>query len=185
MATAAFPTVHERKRISEVILGAEWKQGKTWSVFIGRIALGFLFLWSASQKVLTELGGKMATSGFLSGPSVASGPLAGFFNSLSGNLAVEYLVVYGELLVGVALLFGIFTRVGVIGGALLMLLFTVAMWPIADTAGANPLVDFRVIYGALLMMFFFLRPGLFLGVDGPIENTSFVEKHPRLRLLLG
>ena len=182
---AAVATVHGRKRISEFLRGAEWKQGTTWSVFVGRIGLGFLFLWSASQKVLTELGGKMATAGFLGGPSVASGPFAGFFNSLSGNWAVEYLVVYGELFVGVALLFGIFTRVGAIGGALLMLLFTVTMWPVADKAGDNPIVDVRVIYGLMLVMFYFLRPGRFLGLDRFLEGASFVKRHPRLALLLG
>ncbi len=181
----AFPTVHARRRISEFLLGNEWKQGKTWSIFAGRLALGFLFLWSASQKVLTELGGKMATAGFLSGPSVAGSPFAGFFNSLSGNWAIEYLVVYGELLIGIALVFGLFTRVGAVSGAAMMLLFTIAMWPIADKAGDNPVVDIRVIYGLMFVMFYFLRPGRFLGVDGFLENTGFVRRHARLALLLG
>ena len=182
---AAFTTVHGRKRISEFLLGTEWKHGTTWSVFVGRIGLGFLFLWSASQKVLTELGGKMATAGFLSGPSIASGPFAGFFNSLAGNWAVEYLVVYGELLVGVALLFGIFTRVGAIGGALMMLFFTIAMWPIADKATDNPIVDVRTFYMAVFAMMIFLAPGRFLGVDRWLENMKFVQRHKRLTWLLG
>ena len=181
----AFPTMHVRRRLSEFVLGPEWKQGKTWSVFFGRTALGFLFLWSGYQKLLTELGGKMATQGFLSGPAVANGPLAGFFESLAGNWAVEYLIVYGEFLIGIALLLGVFTRVGAVGGMLMMLLFTVAMWPIADKPGDNPLVDIRVIYGVMLLMFWFLQPGRFLGVDRFLEKTRVVEKHPRLKLLLG
>ena len=181
----AFPTMHARRRLSEFVLGTEWKQGKTWSVFFGRIALGFLFLWSGYQKLLTELSGRMATQGFLSGPAVANGPLAGFFESLAGNWALEYLVVSGEILIGVALLFGVFTRVGAIGGMLMMLLFTVAMWPIADKTGDNPLVDIRVIYGLVLLMVFFLAPGRLLGVDGMLEKTRAVRKHPRLKLLLG
>ncbi len=181
----AFPTVRARRRISEFLLGNEWKQGKTWSILAGRLALGFLFLWSGWQKVLTELSGKMATAGFLSGPSVAGSPFAGFFNSLSGNWAVEYLVVYGELAVGIALFFGVFTRLGAASGMLMMLFFTVAMWPIADKAGDNPLVDIRVIYGVMLLMFWFLQPGRFLGVDRFLENTGFVRRHARLALLLG
>src|SRR4030067_192340 len=97
-------------------------------------------------------------------------PLAAFFHSLSGNWTVEYITVYGEFLIGVALIFGQFVRVGAVSSALMMLLFPVAMWPIADTAGANPLVDIRVIYGLMVLGFFFTNPGLFLGVDGVIEK---------------
>jgi len=182
---AGYPTELVRRRGWEYVFGSEWKSGKTWSIFVSRLALGFLFLWGGYTKVLTLMSGKMATAGFLSGSSVAGGPFADFFNSLSGNWTVEYLVVFGELLVGVALLFGVFTRVGAISGMLLMLLFTIAMWPIADTPGANPAVDLRVIYGLVLLMFFFLTPGLFLGVDQFLERTKFVQRHPRTKLLLG
>lgn len=181
----AYPTAHVPKRGWEYVFGSEWKSGKTWSIFVSRLALGFLFLWSGYGKLQTVLSGKMATAGFLSGSSVASGPFAAFFNSLSGNYTVEYLVVFGELLIGTALLLGLFTRVGAISGMLMMLLFTVAMWPIADTPGANPAVDIRVIYGLMLLMFFFLTPGLFLGVDQFLERTKFVQRHPRTKLLLG
>lgn len=154
-------------------------------MFFGRLALGFLFLWGGYQKILTQLSGKSATAGFLSGPSVAGSPLAGFFNGLAGNGVVEGLVVYGELLIGIALVFGVATRIGAISGALMMALFTAAMWPIADTAGANPFVDYRVIYGLMFVMFFFLTPGRFLGVDGVVEKTKLVRAHPRLSWILG
>lgn len=180
----AYPTETARKRWTEFVFGAELKSGKAWSIFFGRLALGFLFLWSAYGKILTEISGKMATSGFLSGPSVASGPFAGFFNSLAGNWAVEYLLVYGELLIGISILFGIFTRVGSFAGMLMMTLFTIAMWPIADTAGANPIVDIRVIYGVMLLGFFFLRPGRFLGGDGILHSTRFVNDRPTLKRIL-
>lgn len=180
-----YPTVHARRRAFEFLLGPHWREGKAWSVFAGRIALGFFFLWSGYQKVLTELGGKMATSGFLSGSSVAGSPFAGFFNSLAGSWAVEYLVVFGEIAIGIALTLGLFTRIGAVSGAAMMLLFTVATWPIADTPGANPIVDSRVLYGLTFVMFYFLTPGRFLGVDGVLERTGLVRRHPRLLFLLG
>lgn len=178
----ANPTETVRKRWSEYVFGTELKSGKAWSIFFGRLALGFLFLWSASQKVLTEMSGKLATSDFLA--KSVSGPLAGLFNSLSGNLAVEYLLVYGELLIGIALVFGTFTRVASVSGMLMMLLFTVALWPIADTSTANPLVDFRVIYAVMFLGFFFLRPGRFLGGDGILQRSKFVNDRPSLKKLL-
>ena len=181
----AFPTAHVRRAWHEWVLSAELKSGKNWSMLFGRLGLGFLFLWGGYQKILTQMSGKMATAGFLSGASVAGSPLAAFFNGLSGNWAVEYLVVYGELLIGVSLIFGLATRLGAVSGALMMLLFTVALWPIADTANANPLVDFRVIYGMIFLMFFFVSPSRFLGIDGILARTKFVGKHPKLKYVLG
>lgn len=181
----AYANVRGRRTWYEWAFGAEFKSGKSWSMFFGRIALGFLFLWGGYQKILTQLSGKSATAGFLSGTSVAGSPFAGTFNAMAGNILVENLVVYGELLIGIALLFGIATRIGSISGALMMLLFTVAMWPIADAAGANPVVDYRVIYGLMFVLFYFLTPGRFLGVDRFLERTKFVSAHPRLNWLLG
>jgi len=186
----AYPTIGATKprylmpTWSRLVFGNELKSGKAWSIFSGRLAVAFLFLWSGIGKVQTLLAGKSATSGFLSGASVAGSPFAAFFNSLAGNPVAEYLVVAGEFAIGMSLVFGVFTRIGSVSGGLMMLLFTVAMWPIADTAGANPLVDYRVIYGVMFAMFFFLRPGLFLGVDGIVQRLGFVERRPRLHRVL-
>ena len=181
----AFGSARIRWRATEHAWWTGWKSGTTWSAFVTRLAVAFVFLWSGSQKLLTDLSGTMATVGFLSGSSVASGPFAAFFASLAGNWTVEVLIVSGEILIGISLLVGLFTRVGSVAGMLMMLVFTVAMWPIADRPIDNPLVDIRVIYGLLFLMFFFLRPGLFLGVDSVLETTAQVRRHPRLRLLLG
>jgi thiosulfate dehydrogenase [quinone] large subunit len=93
-------------------------------------------------------------------------------------------LVYGEFLIAVALLLGVFTRVASVSGMLMMLLFTIALWPIADTPTANPLVDFRVIYAVMFLGFFFLRPGRFLGGDGFLQKSTFVNRRPSLKALL-
>ncbi|MFA5896185.1 MAG: DoxX family protein [Thermoplasmata archaeon] len=175
----ATPTETAHKRWIDYGFGTELKSGKAWAFFFGRLALGFLFLWSAYGKIQTEMSGRLATADFLR--KSVSGPFTGFFNSLSGNLAVEYLLVYGEFLIGVALIFGIFTRVASVSGMLMMLLFTIALWPIADTPTANPLVDFRVIYAVMFLGFFFLRPGRFLGGDGFLQKSKFLNDRPTLR----
>ena len=173
-----------RKRWFEYVFGTEWKRGSTWSIFVARLALGFVFLWGGYQKLLTEWSGGMATKGFLSGASVAGGPFADFFNSLAGNWTVEYLVVGGEFAVGLALLFGTLSRLGSIAGFLQMTLFTIAMWPIQDTPTANPVFDTRTFYMVVFAMLFFLRPGMFLGGDAILHSRKSVQTRPRLEKLL-
>ena len=181
----ATPTVRMQRDWFQIVLGTEWKAGKTWAIFFGRLALGFVFLWGGIQKIITEMSGQMATKGFLSGSSVAGGPFKDLFNSASGNWTVEYLVVYGELLIGIALILGIAVRFASLSGILMMTVFTIAMWPIADTPTANPIVDVRTFYLVVFAMVFFLAPGRFLGIDRWLENTKFVQKHQKLTWLLG
>ena len=179
----ANPTEITRSRWKEILFGSELKSGKAWSVFFARLALGLVFLYSAYGKLVTEWNGGLATMKFLSGSSVASSPLAGLFNAMAGNLAVEYLVVYGELMIAISITFGVLTRVGTVAGMFMMLLFTIAMWPIQGPDNANPFVDIRVIYGVMMLGFFFLRPGRFLGLDGIIQKSRFVQSRPALAKL--
>jgi hypothetical protein len=37
---------------------------------------------------------------------------------------------------------------------------------------------------ALFVMFFFLRPGTFLGGDAILHNLGFVQRHPRVKKIL-
>ncbi len=180
----ANPTVSERKTWTKIIFGGDLKSGKAWGVFLTRMALGITFLWAGYEKIIGLSGSGGGVAGFLSGASVAKSPLAGFFNSLSGNLAVTNLVMYGEFLIGVSLVLGIFTRIGAVSGILQMALFTLAMWPIQDKPTDNPLVDVRIFYGMLFVALFFLTPGRFLGLDGIVQKSRFIQGRPTLARLL-
>jgi len=181
----AFPTMRTEKNWLQTILGTDWKLGKNWAIFFGRLALGFVFLWGGYQKILTQMKGQMATKGFLSGPSVAQGPFAESFNGLAGSWTVEYLVVYGELLIGIALILGVAVRFASMSGITMMTLFTVAMWPIAEKASDNPIVDVRVFYTVSFLILAYFAAGRFLGLDRFIERAKFVQKHPKLAWFLG
>lgn len=187
----AFVTESEHKTITQTLFGKDLKSGKAWSILAVRLSLGFVFLWAGYEKIETELGGKFATSGFL---SHVSGPFAFMFTGMTGNPAVEYLLVYGELLIGVSLMLGIFTRVGGISGALMTLLLYMSTLP-AMTAGftgsyldflmsKNALVSYYIIYIFVFVAFVFLVPGRFLGLDGVMQNTSFVERRPTLSRIM-
>lgn len=173
-----FQTETSHKTLSETLFGGTLKSGKGWSLFALRLAIGFMFLWGGYEKIETELGGKMATSGFLK--FAVSGPFQVFFNSLAGNPVVDALVVYGELLIGISIMFGIFTRVGAISGIAMNLLFFVSQLPVQN----NPIVNEYVIFMLVFLAFVFLVPGRFLGLDGLLQNSSFVERRPILRKIM-
>ncbi len=181
----AYVNESEHKTLTQTLFGKDLKSGKAWSIFALRLALGFMFLYGGIEKIETELGGKMATKGFLTG---VAGPFAFMFNGMAGNPVVEGLLVYGELAIGISLMAGFFTRVGGISGALVSLLLYMSTLP-AMTAGftgsyfdfllsKNALISQYVIYILLFVAFIFLVPGRFLGVDGVLQNLT--ERSPTL-----
>ena len=183
----AFATESEHKSLKETLFGNNLKSGRAWSLFGLRLALGFMFLYGGYEKIETELGGGMATSGFL---SHVAGPFAFLFTGMAGNPLVEGLLVYGELLIGISLLLGIVTRVGGVSGALVATLLYLSTLP-AMTAGfagsyfdfllsKNALISQYIIYILLFVAFVFLVPGRFLGADGILQNSKFVQHRPIL-----
>ncbi len=183
----ATANAYERKTWKESLFGDSLKSGRGWSSVALRVALGFMFLYGGYEKIQTELGGKFATSGFL---SHVGGPLAYVFTSMSGNPVVEYLLVYGELLVGLSLILGVVTRVGGVSGALLSILLylsTLPAMPATYTGGyfnylltTNALINEYIIFALVFVAFVFLVPGRFFGLDGLLQNSSFVQRRPIL-----
>ncbi len=183
----AFANTSAHKTLKETLFGGSLKSGRGWSLVALRFGLGFMFLYGGYEKIVTELGGKMATKGFL---AHVAGPLSGVFTSMSGNPAVEYLLVYGELLIGLSLILGVVTRVGGVSGALLsglLYLSTLPAMPATYTGGYfnyllqnNALVNEYIIFILVFVAFVFLVPGRFFGLDALLQNSKFVQKRPIL-----
>src|ERR1019366_2032003 len=106
-----------------------------------RIVLGAGFLYAGLEKVL-QLGGggpfnvagflKGATAGAIPGSTATQGvnPTHGFWVSLAANTdavsAINFLVQFGEIAIGVALILGLATRFAGICGVVMMVLFYIA-----------------------------------------------------------
>src|SRR5512136_1019175 len=168
----AYANESEHKTLTKTLFGKNLKSGTAWSIFALRLGLGFAFLWGGYEKMADKWGGlfwpgtpkTMATTGFL---AHVSGPYAAFFNGLAGNPAVENLLVYGELAIGISLMFGLFTRVGGLSGLTMSMLFYFSTLPVQN----NPFVNYYVVYAMVFLAFVFLVPGRFLGVDGIVQHT--------------
>ncbi len=152
-------------------------------VAIFRIAVGIIFLWAGLDKLLGatpfSASGFLthATLGSLGWPFVTGTPADGtvfnpthdFWVSLAGNAGlmsiVNFLVVAGEIGIGVALILGLFTRFAGAMGTLMMLLFFVAAWDFTDG-----IVNQHLTYALVCATLTGLGAGRYYGLDGVLAE---------------
>ena len=116
--------------------------------------MGWIFLWAFVDK-LFGLGfatasenswilGVSPTLGFLA--NAAKGPFAGIFQSIAGNVLVDWLFMAGLLFIGIALILGVAKKLSCYSGILLMVLMWLAVLPPEH----NPIIDEHIIYILIL-----------------------------------
>jgi thiosulfate dehydrogenase [quinone] large subunit len=169
--------------------------GKQRALAVVRIAVGIIFLTAGVQKAfLSEepfsAAGflKFATAGTpaLGAPAegVVYNPTQGLWLALAGNAplmdAVNFLVVFGQIAIGIALILGIATRFAALMGTLMMMLFFFAAWEFE-----HGIVNQHLTYALVTATIGYLGAGRVWGLDGVLERTNLVVKTPALRYLLG
>ncbi|WP_436901798.1 hypothetical protein [Halovenus halobia] len=99
------------------------------------------------------------------------------------------LVVFGQILIGIALLTGTVVRFAAMMGALQMLFFWTAAWQGGLMAGFpvehGYFVNSSLVYLLTLFGLGAWRTGRVFGLDSRLEQTVFVQQRPWLRYLLG
>ena len=162
-----------------------------------RIALGSGFLFAGLDKLMDFAGtGKAFTAaGFLkfatggawlgSDPKAVVNPTHDFWVTLAGNAglmgAINFLVVAGEIGIGIALILGFVTRFAGVAGFVMMSLFYVANWSFAN----GPFNE-QFMYGILALYLAYAAAGETWGLDGIIERTTpIIRRAPALRYVLG
>lgn len=139
-----------------------------------RLAMGGMFFYSGVDKLLNEF----TASGFLT--KATSGPFSEIYMSMAGNGTVDMLVIWGEIMIGVALILGIFARFASYMGSLMMLLFYLAVLP-----PEHGYISEHIIYILVFGVIAIFATGRKFGVDKYIERHSLVKKHRYFKLLLG
>lgn len=144
-----------------------------------RIALGLIFLWAFIDKLFglgfstapenSWLLGVSPTKGFLA--AGVHGPFAPLYHTLAGSLIVDWLFMLGLLLIGVALIAGIGTRVAGYSGALLMFLMWTALLPPEH----HLFIDEHLVYLIVLLGIAQGHAGRCLGLGRWWENV--VKRH--------
>jgi len=154
-------------------------------VWVGlRLALGWTLFWAFIDKTFglgyatpsdrSWLNGGSPTSGYLQ--FATSGPLADFWNSLSGNSIVDALFMLALVAVGVSVLLGIGQKIAGISGAALMLM----LWSTNLPPANNPIIDDHIINAVIFIGIFFVRPGKWWGLGKWWAETPIVKKYPIL-----
>jgi thiosulfate dehydrogenase [quinone] large subunit len=140
------------------------------------------------------LGNAWTASGYLKFVA-GGGALHNWFVSLAGNGAVDGLVMWGEILIGTALILGLLLRfagfMGIILNGLLWLTEYMkfdAGEVVTGTFGlgweTGPLTEnsmLVLIYVVLILT----SAGLIYGLDKYVHATSIVEKYPWLKIIFG
>ncbi len=149
-----------------------------------RLGMGGIFLWAFLDKLFglgfatapdkAWLAGGSPTYGFLK--SATYGPLATFYSSLAGNVAVDWLFMLGLLGVGVALIVGVATRIAGYAGAIMMVLIWTALLPPKN----NPLLDDHIIYTFVLIGLSIVKSGQWFGLGKWWSKTDLVKRYPLL-----
>lgn len=150
-----------------------------------RILLGWTFLWAFLDKVWglgftttadkSWLAGASPTTGFLK--FATHGPFKDFYVGLAGNPWVDWLFMLGLLLIGLALILCIGTRIaGYTGALLVVMMFTAALPP-----EHNPFIDEHIIYAVLLLGIAQSNVGNYLGFGNAWQQSALVRRWPILK----
>ena len=151
------------------------------SLFLLRVLLGWMFLYSGITKVLNP---EWSAAGYIKGAKT----FPEFYQLLGSSemlTMVNFLNEWGQLLLGISLILGIFVRLSSILGVVLMILYYL---PILDFPYPNAhsfLVDEHIIYSSALLILANFRAGRVFGLDNWCLNLPICSKFPRLRNLLG
>jgi len=158
-----------------------------WFILALRLMIGLAFFQSGLDKVLS---GSFSAAGYLQNAPPANGsPVADLFVAMGSTpWFVEFVnvaVPWGEMLIGLGVIVGGFTRLAAFFGAFMMLLFYLGNWEISH----------GYINGDFAYMLVFLSVAAFgagriLGVDQYIEaydvgGETLIERYPWLRYVLG
>ena len=150
-----------------------------WIAFL-RVATGWWFFHAGVTKLIEDGLAFGYGPAYLSGMTgTALGPIPVWMGE---NLAwlVKPGVPLFETLIRLAWIAGLVTRRAAVGGVLCMSLF----W-IGNAGFGNGLVNSDLMGLLLFVTMIVLAAGRYYGLDAIVERTALVERHPKLRYLLG
>lgn len=130
------------------------------SLFLLRISLGWLFFYSGITKVLDS---SWSAAGYLEGAKTFP-DLFAFFLQPNILPIVNLLNEWGQLLLGVSLILGVFVRLSAWGGVLLMILYYLPVLDFPYPNAHSYIVDEHIIYICALLVLLSFNAGKVWGL---------------------
>ncbi len=151
-----------------------------------RVLMAWVFIQAGLEKILDP---EWTAVHFLEGVESAN-PFMFLFEWFAAYPGlVDPLVMWTQLLIGLALLLGVFFRFAALGGAIQMLMFWLASFEAGLMAGFpvahGYLVNDTLVYAVLLFGLGALGAGRLYGLDSKLEETDLVKENNWIRYLLG
>ncbi len=137
-------------------------------IFLLRLTLAWIFLYSSISKIIAN---DWTSANFLKEASTLK-PLFDWFASPQNIGWVDFLNIYGQLALGIALLLGIFLPVAAIGGVAMMTLYYLAQlhFPYVGRGTLFLLIDDHVIYSLCLLLLWKVDAGRYLGLKTQVAQ---------------
>ena len=142
------------------------------SLFLLRIAIGWLFLYSGITKILNP---EWSSAGYL----VAAKTFPSFYKMLAGSEYldwVNFINMWGQAIIGGMLILGIGVFLASLGGLVMMLLYYFPVLEFPRIGLHSYIVDEHIIYALVFLVFIFFSAGQYLGVDGFIWKSILPSK---------
>ena len=162
-------------------MGSDLKKSKLitdrifkWSVTVIRIAAGWHLLYEGLSKLIA---GGWSSAPFLAGSRWIFAPVFTWMSESSVLTSIiDFLNIWGLILIGFALILGLFTRIAAGAGTLLLLFYFVAYPPIPGYMISVPVegnylwVNKTLIELLVLTVFIFIRSATHFGIDRLIRR---------------
>lgn len=150
-----------------------------WFAFL-RVVTGWWFFHAGITKLIEDGLNYGYAPMYLEGMSGTSlGPLATWLGTSMAWLVKPGVPLF-ETLIGLALIFGVLTRLASVGGVFFMALF----W-VGNADFVHGVVSGDLMGMLLFMTMIVFATGRYWGLDAYIEQMDFVKQRPRLKYLLG
>lgn len=171
-------------RLHSIETDAEIHPSSAWFIVSLRLLMGGMILFAGLGKFEAISGSAFDASGYLANVHTAS-PVNGIYAAVASQAwlmdLVNVIIPITQVLIGLALIAGVFVRLAAFGGALQMIMFYLGSWEGAFLA----LFDYTLIYAVLFLALGAFAAGRIVGLDSYIEDSNIVKKYPKMKYLLG
>jgi thiosulfate dehydrogenase [quinone] large subunit len=155
------------------------KYAKVFLVLL-RLALGWMFLYSGLTKIMDP---SWSAAGLLTHASTFSG----FYNWLASPGLIgftNFVNEWGQLLLGISLILGLFVRLSSVLGAALMILYYLPILKFPYPNEHSFIVDEHIIYALALLVLATVSAGKIFGLASWCSKLPWCARHPRLQRVL-